>query len=1177
MNSTKLSLFCDRALEIGWLLAVIITPLFFNVYSSRVFEPDKLTTLRTVALVMAVLWVVKYIEDRSSGEYKAEISWRTPLVLPTLLMVVVYLLSTALSVTPMVSLMGSYQRLQGTYTTLAYVVVFLVILQGMRTREQLERLITVVILNSLPISLYGLVQRNKLDPLPWGGDVTRRVASNMGNAIFVAAYLIMAVPPTLTRIVQAFQSILTDEEADATDIPRAATYIFILLVQLITIFYTQSRGPLMGLLFGLGFWVFLGLLLLQQAAHRAQGEAIAPKKDLLRDLGQGLLFGVASLVSAGLVAATLYFGGRAIWGAESNLPQGLAAGGAVLTMIGVWMTFIVNQKGARWMWASAIVLAIFAGAGFFAVNPGGPLNEWAREQPSLRRVTNVLDPESGTGMVRNLIWQGALKLILPHDPIQYPPTSDYPEGHPDPYNSIRWLVGYGPESMYVAYNPFYPPLLGHFESRTASPDRSHNETMDSLVITGLLGFIVYVWIFGGIFYYGLRWLGFLPSDWRRIVFFALLALGAIVSTAIVIPTLGPHFFCLAIPIGIVIGLFLYLLIYAFSVYWDTDRTPALHPYAIFLIGILSAVIAHFVEINFGIAIASTRTTFWAYAGAFVLTGLMLIRDQAMETETKAQGASSTSKKKETNQSRRRRRRRNAPPPPPAQSGIPTWLWSLLTAAIIGGFVLGTLSFDFITNAERLTRPAQIVWRALTILATRNERTCTARWDPVLGECHSPGALMIFSLTWIMSTIVFVSEMAKQGAFRKRRSDLWVAGLLYASVSLAVGLGFALNITNAQAKLMQFQAQTVDDLISIAYRVAGFLTSYYWFIILILLTGGAMLFMESLMTKTRMYSKEQTSAHPGGLIALIVLSVLAGALSVRTNLTPIQADIIYKQADPYDKGKQWLVAIEHYKHAIQLVPREDFYYLYLGRAYLEYASSLDDAMVRESVMQEAEKVLTKARELNPLNTDHSANLARMYRRWADFTSDQSAKTELLHKSSLNYEWATTLSPQNAIIWNEWSMLYLYGLGDQTGYERTHQRSLEIDADFDQTWLICGDANRQLGELEAAVHCYTEALRITPRSAQVWRVLGDTYIALQQWDDAIHALTKTVELQPRARDLWNIHQVLAQLYAQVGDIEQAVFHAQTALELAPEDQRASLQDLLAQLQAIEAGTGTETQSP
>ena len=222
MNSTKLSAFCDKVLEIGWLLALIITPLFFNVYSSRVFEPDKLTTLRTVALIMAAVWGVKTIEERVSGQHESELTWRTPLVFPTLFVVAVYLLSTLLSVTPRVSLLGSYQRLQGTYTTLAYIVVFLIILQRLRTRAQLDRLITVVILNSLPIALYGFIQHFKLDPLPWGGDVTRRVASNMGNAIFVAAYLIMIIPPTLARIVKAFRSILTDEETSMADIPRAA-------------------------------------------------------------------------------------------------------------------------------------------------------------------------------------------------------------------------------------------------------------------------------------------------------------------------------------------------------------------------------------------------------------------------------------------------------------------------------------------------------------------------------------------------------------------------------------------------------------------------------------------------------------------------------------------------------------------------------------------------------------------------------------------------------------------------------------------------------------------------------------------------------------------------------------------------------------------------------------------
>ena len=125
MTSTKLSKFCDNVLEMGWLLGVIITPLFFNVYSSRVFEPDKLTTLRTLALIMAVVWVVKIIDERAHGRRDVGLSWQTPLVKPTLFTVAIYLVSTVLSVNPWVSFFGSYQRLQGTYTTLAYMAAML--------------------------------------------------------------------------------------------------------------------------------------------------------------------------------------------------------------------------------------------------------------------------------------------------------------------------------------------------------------------------------------------------------------------------------------------------------------------------------------------------------------------------------------------------------------------------------------------------------------------------------------------------------------------------------------------------------------------------------------------------------------------------------------------------------------------------------------------------------------------------------------------------------------------------------------------------------------------------------------------------------------------------------------------------------------------------------------------
>ena len=50
--TSKLSRFLSGILEAGWLAAVISVPLFFNIHSERVFEPDKVAILRSIAVLM---------------------------------------------------------------------------------------------------------------------------------------------------------------------------------------------------------------------------------------------------------------------------------------------------------------------------------------------------------------------------------------------------------------------------------------------------------------------------------------------------------------------------------------------------------------------------------------------------------------------------------------------------------------------------------------------------------------------------------------------------------------------------------------------------------------------------------------------------------------------------------------------------------------------------------------------------------------------------------------------------------------------------------------------------------------------------------------------------------------------------------------------------------------------
>ncbi len=451
---------------------------------------------------MAVAWLVKFIDQREWQQFKAWVSpkretaiWRVPFVLPVFLLVVSYLVSTLFSVTPSVSLAGSYQRLQGTYTTLSYIVIFALLAATMRRREQASRLVTFIIITSIPVAFYGLLQHFSLDPLPWGGDVSIRVAGHMGNAIFVGAYLILAVPLTLARIIAAFNNILNDEELSSADVLRASIYIFALAIQLITIYWSGSRGPWLGLFVGLFAFVLIVLVAVRNAADSTRRFSAV---DALKAVGLVVGGAIVTYFVVAFLMRAITSGGRL---PSLAGPMGSFGAFVVALAIPVLIIFVMAaaRRGWRWLWLSWIVLALVVGGWLVAFNlpaevtepyeavpvVGGvvaTLDEW-RGLPTIGRFGELLEAEDGTGRVRTLIWTGALKLVLPHEPL------DFPGGATDTWNVLRPLIGYGPESMYVAYNRFYPPELATLEARNASPDRSHNETFDALVITGLFGFV----------------------------------------------------------------------------------------------------------------------------------------------------------------------------------------------------------------------------------------------------------------------------------------------------------------------------------------------------------------------------------------------------------------------------------------------------------------------------------------------------------------------------------------------------------------------------------------------------------------------------------------------------------------------------------------------------------------
>ncbi len=313
-----------------------------------------------------------------------------------------------------------------------------------------------------------------------------------------------------------------------------------------------------------------------------------------------------------------------------------------------------------------------------------------------------------------------------------------------------------------------------------------------------------------------------------------------------------------------------------------------------------------------------------------------------------------------------------------------------------------------------------------------------------------------------------------------------------------------------------------------------------------------------------------------------LLILAFTFSAYSNLRVIQADIAFKTGDLFARPDSWPAAIAIYNRANLLAPNEDYYYLFLGRAYLEFAKTLENASERENLINQASKDLQKAQEINPLNTDHTANLARLYSLWATFTQENELRRERAQISADFFDKALILSPNNARLWDESAVLYLNELNQpQEAFTRL-QHALELDASYDWTYGLLGEyfsqveANRYPDQpvsrqqaLSKAAEYYYKALETGKSSASSQLLfnysvsLGGILTQLERLNEAIQVYETALQLNPESADSWRINFALSQLNAHQGEFQAALQYAEQALSLAPEDQKPIVDEFIKKL--------------
>lgn len=1148
MPPSRLAAFCEKFIQASWLVALIVAPLYFNIYSSRVFEPDKIALIRTLALAMGAMWLVLRTErwrrrntlsedalfSTRVRAWLASISRENPLTLPALFLLIAYLISTALSLSPIVSFFGSYQRLQGLYTFSSYLVIFFLAASQIKSRADIDRAITIALIVSFPIAFYGIIQHYFLDPLPWIGDVTARVASNLGNSIFIGSFLILTVPLALARLIQ------TTERAAATRRARLLLYAAIIATFLVV-------AGAWGSAFELGAKPlietnFTGTLTAEQLALASSAFNLALATTLavvVVWLGAAFLFKLRAVIIVLIAAYTILLAIQliALFFSQSR--------GPLLGLLGGMFTFGVLFAVIRG--AHKFALGIVSAAALVVILlaliniPNSPLS-FLRALPYVGRMGRVFELEGGTGRVRVLIWQGALKLVVPHESLWSPLTGE------DSVNVIRPLVGYGPETMYVAYNKFYPPELGTLESRNATPDRSHNETFDALVTTGLAGFVAENVLFLSIFYLALRWLGLMPSPRARNLFItAWFGGGSVLAIAFGL-TLGWEFIGVALPGGMILGMFIYLV--ALTLRGSTRSVWNEPSHSLWLVALTALFVSHFIEIHFGIAIVTTRVYFWFFAAVFVALGTRRIamQESAVPVESREQPV-----QKNLNPTappaKRKRAAQNAPIMPRREvsstrrapdlahkvSTAP-----LITFAFLVGFILAVMAFDYINtnNVGVLGSPSvsglDIIISALTIKQTTT------------GGMTSLAMLWLFVATLLIGLGVCAGEWGSP--FRLGARDWIVAGILFVVLAFAIFSGLAFYHVLLIATV---GAEILDALLAAVVLLTVFM------LLIVTICAITLLFDD---TRSMPWMIRTTNA-----VVLPILLIIAFVLIFSTNIEPIRADMLYKQAASIT-GSDNARAIALLQRALQLQPQQDYYDLFLGRAYLDAAKAAADPSKQGEYLRLAQDALEQARAINPYNTDHSANLARLAQARAGLASDLAGKIDAYKQAAEYFDQANRLSPNTAHLYDQHAQVLLEYAGVlqangqnadavRDAARQQLERATETDPTFCLTYAVRAQAQTNwrdrvtdaLKAIDLAPQCgdvfYGEGLSLAVNELAH---ASDEAGAANANDEFAKMMTDAAAKNPTLE----IYTTLANFYSRTGRVSEAITATDNALSKIPE---------------------------
>ncbi|MBI5470162.1 O-antigen ligase family protein [Candidatus Kaiserbacteria bacterium] len=231
-------------------IVFIVTPsLFFPFITGKNFA------FRIIVEIITGSWLALAIV---SVRYRPRRSW---ILLAFAILTLVIAIADLQGVNPFKSFWSNFERMDG-WVTLAHLFAYLVVAISIIDTEKLwKRLWQVSLAVSLFVCIYGLLQLAGLKTLGQGGasGLTARLDSTFGNPIYLAAYLLFNIfIAALLWVQQRLEQSSTVRPAKGsgakhnaiTIMPMSFLYGGIIVIDTIVLFFTGTRGTILGLIGG---------------------------------------------------------------------------------------------------------------------------------------------------------------------------------------------------------------------------------------------------------------------------------------------------------------------------------------------------------------------------------------------------------------------------------------------------------------------------------------------------------------------------------------------------------------------------------------------------------------------------------------------------------------------------------------------------------------------------------------------------------------------------------------------------------------------------------------------------------------------------------------------------------------------------------------------------------------